>query len=91
MSMSPEEMLKKHPGLTHSEDRRVDSHVQREADEWFLNTVMLEGELTPFKYKRRKKYKNLAGALVNLTYYPDTETVAGIEMDIMTVVRIRRS
>ncbi|MFK7958161.1 MAG: hypothetical protein AB8B96_18840 [Lysobacterales bacterium] len=56
-----------------------------------MNTIMLEGELTPFKYKRRKKYKNLTGALVNLTYYPDTETIAGMDMEIMKVVRVRRS
>ena len=89
--MTPEQLLKKHPDLVHSESRKVDSHVQREDGEWFLNTVMLEGELTPFKYRRRKKYKNLAGARVNLTYYPATELVAGIEMEIMKVVRIRRS
>ncbi|MEM1091015.1 MAG: hypothetical protein AAF552_13915 [Pseudomonadota bacterium] len=89
--MDPEKLLKKHPGLVHSELRKVDSHVQREDGEWYLNTVMLEGELTPFKYRRRKKYKNLAGARVNLTYYPATETVAGMEIEIMKVVRIRRS
>ncbi|MEM7708648.1 MAG: hypothetical protein AAF358_24035 [Pseudomonadota bacterium] len=89
--MDPERLLKKHPGLVHSELRKVDSHVQREDGEWYLNTVMLEGELTPFKYRRRKKYKNLAGARVNLTYYPATETVAGMEIEIMKVVRIRRS
>ncbi len=91
MPVTPKKMLEKHPELVHSEDRKVDSHVQREVEEWYLNTIMLEGELVPFKYKRRKKYKNLTGSLVNLTYYPDTETVAGMDMDIMKVVRVRRS
>ncbi|MEM9529362.1 MAG: hypothetical protein AAGA23_00440 [Pseudomonadota bacterium] len=84
-------LLKKHPKLTHSEDRKVDSHVQRQKDDWYLNTLMLEGVLTPFKYKRRKKYRSLAGARVNLTYYPDTETVAGMDIEVMKVVRVKRS
>ena len=36
-------------------------------------------------------YKNLKGARVNLTYYPATASVAGMDVEIMTVVRIRRS
>jgi hypothetical protein len=52
---------------------------------------MLEGYNVPFKYKRNKRYKNLAGQRVNLTYYPDTETVAGMEFEIMKVVRIKIS
>jgi hypothetical protein len=63
--------------------------VQREADEWIINTLMVEGCEVPFKYKRKKKYKNISGQRVNLTYYPDTESVAGIEMEVMTVVRIK--
>ena len=37
----------------------------------------------------KEKYKCIKGQRVNLTYYPDTETVAGIEMEVMTVVRIK--
>jgi hypothetical protein len=50
---------------------------------------MIEGYEVPFKYKRNKKYKNIQGARVNLTYYPATEQVAGIDMEIMKVVRIK--
>ena len=68
---------------------RVTSHVQREAGDWILNTIMIEGYDVPFKYKRRKVYKNLQGQYVNMTYYPASETVAGMEFEIMKVVRIR--
>jgi len=56
-----------------------------------LNTLMIEGCDVPFKYKRKKKYKDSRGKLVNMTYYPATESIAGIEMEIMKVVRIKRS
>ncbi len=55
------------------------------------NTLMLEGCATPFKYKRKKLYKNLTGQRVNLSYYPSTESVAGIEMEVMNIVRIKIS
>lgn len=87
----PEALVEKHHQLTHSEDRRVASHVQRQKEEWWLNTLMLEGIDVPFKYKRQKRYKNLQGARVNLTYYPAVEKVAGFEIDIFRVVRLRRS
>ncbi len=89
MKTEPEELLKKHPQLVHSDAVKVTSHVQREQGEWFLNTVMIEGCEVPFKYKRRKKYKSLRGQRVNLTYYPGTQTVAGLAFEIMQVVRIR--
>ena len=54
---------------------KVVSHVQRDTKEWVLNTVMLEGYDVPFKYKRKKMYKNIQGQRVNLTYYPVTESV----------------
>ena len=84
-----EKLLKKHQELTHSDDLKVTSHVQREEDEWHLNTLMIDGYDVPFKYKRKKVYKNLTGKLVNLTYYPVTEDVAGFELEIMKVVRVR--
>jgi hypothetical protein len=43
----------------------------------------------PFKYKRKKQYKNLQGQRVNITYYPHTETVAGFDIEIMNIVRIK--
>lgn len=89
MKSEPEKLLEKHKNLVHSERLKVTSHVQREAGEWIINTLMVEGCGVPFKYKRKKKYKNIEGQRVNLTYYPDTESVAGIEMEVMTVVRIK--
>jgi len=70
---------------------KVLSHVQRESGDWFINTLMLDGYDVPFKYSRKKPYKNLQGAQVNLTYYPQIETVAGLEFETMKVVRIRRT
>lgn len=87
----PEKLLKKHEKLTHSDMMKVTSHVQREAGEWIINTLMLEGCDVPFRYKRKVMYKNLKGQRVNLTYYPTKETIAGIEMEIMNVVRIKVS
>lgn len=84
-------LLEKHPQLVHSENVKVTSHVQRENDEWIENTVMIEDQAVPFKYRRRKKYKTLAGARVNMTYYPNTMLVAGMEFEVMNVVRIKRS
>jgi len=70
---------------------KVSSHVQREEDDWVLNTVVLEGYDVPFQYTRKKVYKSLAGGRVNLTFYPDSKSVAGVDFEIMKVVRIRRS
>ncbi|MDH5610870.1 MAG: hypothetical protein OEY66_00245 [Gammaproteobacteria bacterium] len=70
---------------------RVTSHVQRKQDEWILNTILIEGCDIPFKYKRKKQYKNLTGQRVNLTYYPSDESIAGIELEFMKVVRIKIS
>jgi len=82
-------LIKIHEKLVHSEQLKVVSHVQRDTKDWILNTVMIEGYDVPFKYKRKKMYKNIKGQRVNLTYYPATESVAGIDMEIMKVVRIK--
>ena len=87
--MSVNKLLKTHKKLNHSENMKVVSHVQRDTKEWMLNTLMIEGCDVPFKYKRKKKYKNIKGQRVNLTYYPVTESVAGIDMEVMKVVRIK--
>jgi hypothetical protein len=85
-------LIEKHPGLTHSESVKVISHVQRKTeDEWFINTIMIDGYSVPFRYKRRKAYKNLSGQMVNLTYYPDEEFIGGIKFEMMRVVRIKVS
>lgn len=84
-------LLKKHDQLNQLDGVKVVSHVQRNTDDWVLNTIMLEGHDVPFKYRRKKVYRSLKGAQVNLTYYPDTKSVAGLDFEIMNVVRIRRS
>lgn len=84
-------LLKKHDQLNQLDGVKVVSHVQRNTDDWVLNTIMLEGHDVPFKYRRKKAYRSLKGAQVNLTYYPDTKSVAGLDFEIMNVVRIRRS
>ena len=86
---SVNKLLKTHQKLTHSEMVRVVSHVQRDTKEWVLNTLLIDDCNIPFKYKRKKKYKNIEGQRVNLTYYHATENVAGIEMEVMNVVRIK--
>lgn len=91
MKSDVKKLLKKNEQLNQLDSVKVASHVQREKGEWFVNTLMLEGYDVPFKYSRQKKYKNLQGASVNLTYYPKTENVAGMEFEYMKVIRIRRS
>lgn len=84
-------LLKKHGQLNQLDGVKVLSHVQREKDDWFLNTIMLEGYDVPFQYNRKTRYKNLSGAQVNLTFYAESKSVAGIDFEMMRVVRIRRS
>lgn len=93
MRSQAKKLLKKHNKLIHSDNMKVTSHVQRQEkdSEWIINTLMIEGYDVPFKYKRNKQYKNLKGARVNLTYYPQTENVAGFDMEVMKVVRIKIS
>ena len=89
LKTDPDKLIKKHTELTHTDMAKVISHVQRDKDEWVLNTIMIEGCESPFKYKRKKKYNNLTGNRVNLTYYHSQETVAGFELEFMKVVRIK--
>ncbi|MEJ2406090.1 MAG: hypothetical protein P8171_17670 [Candidatus Thiodiazotropha sp.] len=91
MKSQVEKLLKKNPRLIQSDMVKVTSHVQRQSGEWIINTVMIENCEVPFKYKRKKLYKDLTGATVNLTYYPQPELVAGLEFETMKVVRIRIS
>ncbi len=86
-----EKLLDRHEKLVHSERKRVTSHTQRETQEWIVNTVMLEDYSVPFRFKRKKSYRNLKGHFVNLTYYPGTESVGGINVEVMNVVRIKVS
>ena len=86
-----DKLLEKNQPLNHLEMVKVASHVQREKDGWVLNTLMLDGYDVPFRYKRKKRYRSLQGARVNLTYYPQSERVAGIDVEVMKVVRLKRS
>lgn len=93
MRSEPEKLLKKHQELIHSESVKVNSHVQRKEkdSDWIINTIMIEGWDVPFRFKRKKQFKNVKGARVNLTYYRDVENVGGMEMEVMTVVRVKLS
>ena len=84
-------LLAKHEKLNQLDTAKVVSHVQRASGDWVVNTIMLEGYDVPFKYSRKVTYKSLQGARVNLTYYPETKTVGGLDFETMNVVRIRRS
>lgn len=89
MKTDPEQLTKKHQALTHTDMLKVTSHVQREDGDWIINTVMVESYEVPFKYKRKKRYKSLEGQRVNMTYYRVTELIAGMEFEVMKVVRIK--
>lgn len=89
MKSEVEKLLDRHKQLVHSERKRVISHTQRAAQEWIINTVLLEDCAVPFRFKRKKSYKDLKGRFVNLTYYPGTESIAGIDVEVMNVVRIK--
>lgn len=86
---SVKKLLDRHNHLIQSDNRKVLSHVQREEEGWVINTLMVEGCEAPFRYRRQKQYRNLKGKRVNLTYYPDWVSVAGFDMEVMSVVRIR--
>ena len=91
MKSDVNKLLKKNEQLNQLDSVKVVSHVQRDSVGWIKNTLMLDGYDVPFKYSRKEKYRSLEGAAVNLTYYPQTENVAGMEFESMKVVRIRRS
>lgn len=91
MKTDPNKLTKKHQQLIHSDHLKVASHVQRSAGEWNINTLMIEGISAPFKYKRKEQYQDLKGQRVNLTYYRDKEVVAGFELEVMRIVRIKIS
>lgn len=91
MNSDPDRLVKKHQKLTHSDMKKVTSHQQRNDGDWIINTIMIEGCDVPFRYKRKVPYKDITGQRVNLTYYPSVEKVAGIDFDVMNVVRIKIS
>ena len=89
MNTDGNKLAKKHRELVHSEMQKVVSHVQRDTRDWIINTIIIEGCEVPFRFKRKKPYKNVEGQRVNLTYYPAKEDVAGMELEVMNVVRIK--
>jgi hypothetical protein len=52
---------------------------------------MIDNVDVPFKYKRKKHYKSLQGQKVNITYYPDEQSIAGFIVEVMSVVRVKIS
>ncbi len=93
MKSPVKKLLENHRELIHSEMMKVNTHVQRDEknSEWIINTVTLEGYDVPFRFKRKQEYRNLKGTRVNLTYYPTVEKVAGFDVEVMNVVRIKKS
>ncbi|TYL49056.1 hypothetical protein [Marinomonas sp. IMCC 4694] len=91
MKSDPDSLLKNNDALIHSDALKVKSHAQRPKDDWVVHTLMIEGYDVPFRFKRQGKYRTLRGARVNLTYYPSQEMVAGIPVEIMKVVRVKRT
>ena len=95
MKSDVDKLLKKNEQLNQLDGVKVSSHVQREDKDdkegWIINTVMLDGYDVPFRYSRKKRYLDLQGTPVNVTYYAAVETVAGLEFEYMKVVRIRKS
>jgi hypothetical protein len=90
MQSDPKKLVEKNKKLTNSELMKVMSHVQREQGEWILHTLMVEDCDVPFKFKRKGNYQSLKGARVNMTYYSEQETVAGMTFEVMKVVRIKK-
>ena len=88
---SLKKLLAENDQLIHSKMKNVNSHVQQKVGDWFHNTLLIEDSDVPFKYKRQKKYKSLKGAKVDIIYYPNTETIAGIEFEYMKVIQIHLS
>lgn len=91
MQSDPDKLLKRHVNLTHSEMLEVRSHVQRREGEWIINTIMVAGYDVPFRFRRKRPYRDLKGQRVNMTYYPVSEDVGGIAFEVMKVVRIKVS
>lgn len=92
MHTNPDKLIKKHNKLTHTDLLKVVSHTQREKDNWFINSIMVEGIEVPFKFKRKERYRTLhKGQRVNLTYYPQIDKIAGLEFEYMKIVRIKTS
>ena len=93
MTSPVKKLLEKKWELIHSEMMKVKTHVQRDEknSEWIINTITLEGYDVPFRFKRKQEYRNLKGARVNITYYQKKKKIGGFDMEVMNVVRIKKS
>jgi len=91
MKTESKKLTQKHQELIHTDNLKVVSHVQREEEEWFVNTLLFENIEVPFKYKRKQRYKSLVNNRVNVTYYASNETIAGFEIEVMNIIRIKIS
>ena len=91
MKSDVDKMLNKHQQLTHSVEVKVTSHTQRDTGDWIQHTIMIENCNAPFKFNRTSSYKTLKNTKVNITYYPVIEKIAGFDIEVMKVLRIKRS
>ena len=82
MKNEVDRLLKRQELLVHSERKRIVFHAHRKTGEWIVNAVMREEDPGPFRFKRKTPHKNLKGMFVNLTSYPRTELVAGIDVEV---------
>ena len=82
--------IEQQQNVYHREHCTVLSHTQRDEGEWVQHTLMLENYETPFRFRRSKRYRCLKGESVDVDYYPQTTLVAGMELETMKVVRIKR-
>ena len=89
MKTDSQKLIQKHEKLIQTDNLKVSSHVQREENDWFINTLMFDGISSPFKYKRKKMYKSLVSNRVNITYYVSNESIAGFDIEVMNIVRIK--
>ncbi|MDX1451277.1 MAG: hypothetical protein R3183_01885 [Oleiphilaceae bacterium] len=81
----------KHPELLEAQNQKVLRHTQRREGEWVIHTLMIEGVDAPFQFRRPKELRPLEGCRVNLSYYIDSQKLAGEDFEVMKVVRVRRS
>ena len=87
---STKKLLSENEQLVHAQNQKIESHVQRQDGDWIINTIMLEGYSVPFRYKRRRRYKSLKGAQVDIIYYADVEQIARMDFEYMKVIKIQR-
>jgi len=77
MQSDPKKLIEKNRNLTHSEELKVTSHVQREQGDWVLHTLMVEDCEAPFKFKRKGNYLSLKGARSEYDLVPNERNCRG--------------